>query len=71
MVTRAPDLRVWRVVRVALTPDGQANAAEFAAAERHEAEVLAHHPQAEGIKAVLRDIIARSGPARHGGEEDA
>ena len=39
-----------------------------AAAVRHEAEVPARHPRAEGIKAVLRDIVARSGPApRHGG----
>ena len=80
LVTRAPDARDRRVVRVALTPEGEAKAAELlAAAERHEAEVLARHPQAEGTKAVLRDIIARPGPApphaRGGGgasgEEDA
>ena len=42
----------------------------MSAAARYEAEVLARHPQAEGIKAVLRDIIARPGPTRHarGGE---
>ena len=69
LVTRAQDARDRRVVRVALTPAGEAKAAELlAVAERHEAEVLARHPQAEGIKAVLRDIIARFGPApRHGG----
>ena len=69
LVARAPDARDRRVQRVALTPDGAARATELmAAAERYEAEVLARHPQAEGIKAVLRDIIARSGPApRHGG----
>ena len=66
LVTRAPDARDRRVVRVALAPEGEAKAAELtAAAERYEAEVLARHPQAEGIKAVLRDILAGSGPAPH------
>ncbi len=62
LVTRAPDARDRRVVRVALTPEGEAKAAELlAVAERYEAEVLARHPQAEGIKAVLLDIIGGSG----------
>ena len=67
LVTRAPDTRDRRVVRVALTPEGEAKAAELVAvAERYDAEVLARHPQAAGIRAVLRDIVARSGPApRH------
>ncbi len=71
LITRAQDARDRRVVRVTLTPEGEARATELiAAAERYEAQVLARHPQAEGIKDVLRDIIARSGPARHarGGE---
>jgi DNA-binding MarR family transcriptional regulator len=74
LVARAPDARDRRLVRVVLTPDGEAMAAELvAAAERYEARVLARHPQAEGIKAALRDIVARSGPAvpphaRGGGE---
>ena len=71
LVARAQDARDRRVVRVALTPDGEAKVAELvAAAARYEAEVLARSPEAEGIKAVLRDIIARSGPAPHarGGE---
>ena len=68
LVARAPDPRDRRVVRVGLTRDGEAKAAELAAvAERHEAEVLARHPRAEGIRAVLRDIIAASGPAPHAG----
>jgi DNA-binding MarR family transcriptional regulator len=68
LVARAPDARDRRVIRIALTPDGEARAAELmAAAERYEAQVLARHPHAEGIKDVLRDIIARSGPARHAG----
>ncbi len=66
LVTRAPDARDRRVQRIALTPDGEARASELiAAAERYEAQVLARHPQAEGIKAVLRDIIAGAGPAPH------
>jgi DNA-binding MarR family transcriptional regulator len=71
LVARAKDLRDRRVVRVALTPEGKAKAAELGgAAERYEARVLARHPGAEAIKAVLREIAARSGPARHarGGE---
>jgi DNA-binding MarR family transcriptional regulator len=65
LVARATDARDRRIVRVALTPEGEAKAAELATvAERCEAEVLARHPQAEGIKAALRDIIARSGPMR-------
>ena len=64
LVTREQDARDRRVVHVALTPEGEAKAAELvAAAERYEAEVLARHPRAEGIKPVLRDIIARSGLA--------
>ncbi len=66
LVARAPDARDRRVIRVALTPDGEARAAELvAAAERYEAQVLARHPRAEAIKDVLRDIVARSGQARH------
>jgi DNA-binding MarR family transcriptional regulator len=72
LVARAPDARDRRAVRVALTQDGDARAAELvAAAERYEAGVLAPHPEAEGTKAVLRDIIAGAGPAPHrrAGEE--
>ncbi len=71
LVARAPDARDRRVVRVALTPEGEAKAAELvAAAGRYEAGVLARHPQAEGIRAVLRDIIAGSdrAPDAGGGE---
>ena len=61
LVARAPDPRDRRVVRVALTPDGATKAAELvAAAERYEAEVLARFPGAEGMRAVLRDIVAGS-----------
>jgi DNA-binding MarR family transcriptional regulator len=73
LVARAPDARDRRVVRVALTPRGEAKAAELvAAAGRYEAGLLARHPGAEGIRAVLRDIIAGSGPApQAGGGEGA
>ena len=68
LVARAPDARDRRVVRVALTPEGEAKAAELvAAAERYEAGVLARHPRAEGIRAVLRDIIAGSDRAPDAG----
>ena len=69
LVARSHDARDRRVVRLALTPEGAAKAAALlAAAERHEAGLLARHPRAEGIKAVLLDIVARSGPApRRGG----
>ena len=64
LVTRSQDARDRRVIRVALTPRGKRLATELlAVAERHETEVLARHPQAEAIKPVLRDIVARSGPA--------
>ena len=71
LVARAPDARDRRIVRIALTPEGEAKAVGLvAAAERYEAQILARHPRAEGIKDVLRDIIAGSSPARHarGGE---
>jgi len=75
LVTRAQDARDRRLIRVALTPRGERVASKLlAVAERHEAEVLARHPQAAAIKPVLRDIITRPGPAppRHArGGEDA
>ncbi len=72
LVTRSHDARDRRIVRVALTRDGGAKAAELVAvAGRYEAEVLARHPQAEAIKPVLRDIIARSGPAGHARDGEA
>ena len=64
LVARAQDARDRRVIRLALTPEGEAKAAGLvAAAHRHEAEVLARHPQAEAIRPVLLDIVARPGPA--------
>jgi MarR family transcriptional regulator, organic hydroperoxide resistance regulator len=61
LVARSHDPRDRRVVHIMLTPVGQARAAELTAeSARYEAKVLARHPQAEGIKPVLRDIIAES-----------
>ena len=72
LVTRSQDARDRRVIRVALTPEGEVKAAELAAvAERHEAGVLARHPEAEGIKAVLRDIVAPPARRRRGTAEAA
>jgi MarR family transcriptional regulator, organic hydroperoxide resistance regulator len=66
LVAREPDARDRRVTRVALTSRGTTLAAELVTlAERYEAEVLARHPRAEGIKEVLTDIIAGSSPAGH------
>ena len=68
LVARAQDARDRRVVRLALTRDGEAKAAELAAvAERHEAEVLARHPEAAAIKPALLAIIAGTAPTRQGG----
>jgi DNA-binding MarR family transcriptional regulator len=62
LVARAQDARDRRIIRITLTPEGEAKAAELVAvAERHEAEVLARHPEAEAIKPVLQDLIGGSG----------
>ena len=59
LVARRPDERDRRVQRVTLTPAGAARAAALIAiAERHEAELLARFPRAEGIRDVLREIGA-------------
>jgi DNA-binding MarR family transcriptional regulator len=62
LVTRSQDTRDRRVVRVALTPRGQALAAELIdAARQHEASVLARFPEVEaiGLKGVLRSVLER------------
>ncbi len=62
LVTRAQDARDRRVVRVALTPQGEALAAELiGAARQHEASVLARFPEMEtmNLKAVLRSVLER------------
>ncbi len=60
LVTRAQDARDRRVVRVALTPKGEALAADLIrAARQHEATVLARFPDMGTVemKAVLRSVL--------------
>ena len=65
LVTRAPDPRDRRVVRVALTAQGETKAAELRTlAGRYEARVLARYPQADSLRGALQDII--TGPRRAG-----
>jgi MarR family transcriptional regulator, organic hydroperoxide resistance regulator len=62
LVRRSQDGRDRRVVRVLLTPRGEAIAEELVqAALQHEQEVLARHPEAEAmaLKSLLRGILAR------------
>ena len=67
LVKRTQDNRDRRVVRVEMTPRGEALALELTqAAKQHEAEVLARYPEAEAmaIKDLLRAILARYGRPR-------
>jgi DNA-binding MarR family transcriptional regulator len=67
LVRRHADMRDHRMVRLALTPRGEAMVADLLVAARaHEAEVLARHSpeEVEAIKALLRDLIARQDRAR-------
>jgi DNA-binding MarR family transcriptional regulator len=69
LVKRSQDARDRRVVRVGLTPRGEAFAAELVkAAQQHEQDVLARHPAEEAamLKTVLREILARQPKARRG-----
>lgn len=62
LVRRQPDLRDRRVVRVHITPLGESMVADLLVeAKRHEAEVLARHPQIEEkqLKSLLRGMIQR------------
>jgi MarR family transcriptional regulator, organic hydroperoxide resistance regulator len=67
LVRRTQDSRDRRVVRVALTPRGaELVIGLLEAAKRHEAEVLARHPETEAddLKGLLRVIIARHSKPR-------
>jgi DNA-binding MarR family transcriptional regulator len=74
LVQRSQDGKDRRVVRIELTPKGAELAFELVAlARRHEAEVLARHPEVEAIalKSLLRSMLERldaraSSPARRG-----
>ena len=62
LVTRSQDARDRRIVRVALTAEGEALAEELTrAARQHEANVLARFPEMEaaGLKALLRSVLER------------
>ena len=62
LVTRSQDARDRRIVRVALTPQGETLATELiAAARQHEATVLARFPEMEAmnVKALLRSVLER------------
>lgn len=62
LVTRSQDGRDRRVVRVALTPDGETLAEDLIrAARQHEAAVLARFPEMEtaSMKALLRSVLER------------
>ena len=62
LVRRHGDQHDRRIVHVALTPEGEALATDLmGVAQRYEADLLARHPRAAGIKEVLRDLIADRG----------
>lgn len=69
LVRRAQDTRDRRVVRVALTERGETMVGDLLdAAQRHESEVLARHPQADSaqLRELLRAIITRHAKPRRG-----
>ncbi|MCO6414713.1 MarR family transcriptional regulator [Siccirubricoccus sp. KC 17139] len=69
LVRRAQDPRDRRVVRIGLTPRGEAIVAELVvAARQHEAEVLARYPEAEALalKSLLRAVLSRHVRGRRG-----
>lgn len=72
LVRRSQDGRDRRVVRIDLTPRGEAKALELvAAARQHELTVLARHPETEGgdLKDLLRAMMQRHmKTARRGGD---
>ena len=62
LVKRLPAARDRRVVRIQMTPRGEAVVNELLeGAKKHEAEVLARHPELDSmaIKDLLRGMIAR------------
>ncbi len=62
LVKRLPDARDRRVVRIQMTPRGETVVNDLlAGAKKHEAEVLARHPELDSmaIKDLLRGMIAR------------
>lgn len=67
LVKRLPDARDRRVVRIQMTPRGEAVVNELLeGAKKHEAEVLARHPELDSmaVKDLLRGMIARQRKGR-------
>lgn len=60
LVRRRQDPEDRRLVRIHLTPRGEAMVAELLlAARQHESEIVARHPESAAIKDLLRALIAR------------
>lgn len=60
LVRRRQDMADRRLVRIHLTPRGEAMVADLLhAARQHEAEIVARHPETAAIKDLLRALIAR------------
>ena len=60
LVRRKQDTADRRLVRIHLTPRGEAMVADLLhAARQHEAEIVARHPETAAIKDLLRALIAR------------
>jgi DNA-binding MarR family transcriptional regulator len=62
LVKRLPDARDRRVVRIVMTPRGESLVADLlVAAKKHEADVLARHPEVDALqlKALMRALIGR------------
>ena len=67
LVKRLPDARDRRVVRIQMTPRGEAVVTELLdSAKKHETEVLARHPELDSmaVKDLLRGMIARQRKGR-------
>lgn len=62
LVKRLPDAQDRRVVRIVMTPRGESLVADLlVAAKKHEAEVLARHPEVDALqlKNLMRALIGR------------
>lgn len=65
LVRRKQDATDRRLVRIHLTPRGEALVADLLqAARQHEAEIVARHPETAAIKDLLRALIARQNARR-------
>lgn len=65
LVRRKQDTADRRLVRIHLTPRGEAMVADLlSAARQHEAEIVLRHPETAAIKDLLRALIARQNARR-------